>query len=43
MEALLPRCLDSLIIAENFEKLEVWIVNDGSKDRSSEIGHEYET
>ena len=41
MEALLPRCLDSLIIAENFEKLEVWIVNDGSKDRSSEIGHEY--
>lgn len=42
MEALLPRCLNSLIIAENFEKLEVWIVNDGSKDRSSEIGHEYE-
>lgn len=42
MEDLLPRCLDSLIIAENFDKLEVWIVNDGSKDRSSEIGHEYE-
>ena len=42
MEALLPRCLDSLIIAENFEKIEIWIVNDGSKDRSSEIGHEYE-
>lgn len=42
MEALLPRCLDSLIIAENFEKLEIWVVNDGSKDRSSEIGHEYE-
>lgn len=42
MEDLLPRCLDSLIIPENFEKLEVWIVNDGSKDRSSEIGHEYE-
>lgn len=41
MEAFLPRCLDSLIIPENFEKLEVWIVNDGSKDRSSEIGHEY--
>lgn len=42
MEAFLPRCLDSLIIPENFEKLEIWIVNDGSKDRSSEIGHEYE-
>lgn len=43
MEVLLPRCLDSLIVAENFEKLEVWIVNDGSKDHSSEIGHKYET
>lgn len=41
MEALLPRCLDSLLIGENQHLLEVWVVNDGSKDRSSEIGHEY--
>lgn len=42
MEALLPRCLDSLIIGEYLDKLEVWVVNDGSKDCSSVIGHEYE-
>ena len=42
MESLLPRCLDSLIINKNLEKLEVWVVNDGSKDRSSVIGHQYE-
>lgn len=42
MEALLPRCLDSLLIKENLDKLEVWVVNDGSKDKSSEIAHQYE-
>ncbi|MCQ2254489.1 MAG: glycosyltransferase [Bacteroidaceae bacterium] len=42
METLLPRCLDSLLIKENLDKLEVWVVNDGSKDRSSEIAHQYE-
>lgn len=44
MEALLPRCLDSLIIMDdNISKLEVWVVNDGSNDKSSEIAHLYES
>lgn len=42
MEALLPRCLDSLLISQNFEALDILVVNDGSKDRSSEIAHKYE-
>lgn len=44
MEKYLRRCLDSLIISDKtlFEKLEVLVVNDGSKDSSSEIAHEYE-
>ena len=43
MEALLPRCLDSFIIEEEFmNRLEIIVVNDGSKDRSSEIAHQYE-
>lgn len=42
MEALLPKCLNSLVIKDNLEALDVIVVNDGSKDRSSEIGHEYE-
>lgn len=41
MEKYLRRCLDSLIVKENFEMLEVWVVNDGSKDNSSAIAHEY--
>lgn len=43
MENYLPRCLDSLIVNENMDALEVWIVNDGSKDKSSDIGHQYES
>lgn len=44
MEAFLCRCLDTLILDDKniMDKLEVLIVNDGSKDRSSEIAHEYE-
>lgn len=43
MEKYLHKCLSSLIVsAENMEKMEVLIINDGSKDSSSEIGHEYE-
>lgn len=42
MEALLPQCLSSLITPESIETLDVIIVNDGSKDRSSAIAHEYE-
>lgn len=42
MEAYLSRCLDSLIIDRNLlEKVEVLVINDGSKDRSSEIAHGY--
>lgn len=44
MEKYLRKCLDSLIVSdENMELLEVLVVNDGSKDSSSQIAHEYET
>lgn len=44
MENYLRKCLDSLIVSdENMAKLEVLVINDGSKDSSSQIGHEYET
>jgi len=46
MELLLPKCLDSLIIGgiDNvvFNQLEVFVINDGSTDRSSEIAHSYQ-
>ena len=43
MEALLGRCLESFISDQKtMEKLEILVVNDGSKDKSSQIGHEYE-
>ena len=44
MEAYLPKCLESLIIddIELFHKLDVIVVNDGSKDRTSEIAHNFE-
>lgn len=41
MERYLKYCLDSLLIKDNFEALEVLIINDGSKDNSSAIAHEY--
>ena len=43
MEKYLRKCLDSLIVSdENMQWLEVLVVNDGSKDSSSQIAHEYE-
>ncbi|KAB2657537.1 glycosyltransferase [Brucella tritici] len=42
MEALLPRCLDSMLPPSQLDRLEIIIVNDGSKDRSLEIAREYE-
>ena len=44
MEKYLRRCLDSLIIEDDklFNLLEVLIINDGSKDSSSAIAHEYQ-
>ena len=44
MQDYLRKCLDSLIVDESkMSLLEVLIINDGSKDRSSEIAHEYES
>ena len=45
MEAYLPKCLGSLIVDDRdlLQKLDVIVVNDGSKDRTSEIAHEFET
>ena len=45
MEAYLPKCLGSLIVddKELLQKLDVIVVNDGSKDRTSEIAHKFES
>ena len=45
MEKYLHRCLDSLIVKDQslFNQLEVLVINDGSKDSSSAIAHEYES
>lgn len=43
MQEYLHRCLDSLIVRPDLmDWLEVLVVNDGSKDNSSTIAHEYE-
>lgn len=43
MQQYLHRCLDSLIVSDPLMKqLEVLVINDGSKDNSSAIAHEYE-
>ena len=43
MQDYLRRCLDSLIVPEDqMQLLEVLVVNDGSKDNSSAIAHEYQ-
>ena len=43
MQNYLRRCLDSLIVSpELMGFLEVLVVNDGSKDNSSAIAHEYQ-
>jgi glycosyltransferase involved in cell wall biosynthesis len=42
MEKLLHRCLDSIIVESVMDKVQVIVVNDGSKDKTSEIAHEYE-
>ena len=42
MERLLARCLDSFIIEKEYmDKLEIIVVNDGSKDNSIKIAYEY--
>lgn len=43
MQDYLRRCLDSLIVSEErMRLLEVLVINDGSKDHSSAIAHEYQ-
>jgi glycosyltransferase involved in cell wall biosynthesis len=42
-EAYLNRCLDSLIVPEIMDEVQVLIINDGSTDRTSEIAHEYQS
>ena len=43
MQDYLRRCLDSLIVPEEqMTQLEVLVINDGSKDKSSAIAHEYQ-
>ncbi|MCH5174301.1 MAG: glycosyltransferase [Prevotellaceae bacterium] len=44
MECYLDKCLSSLIIPDEnlLDELEVLVINDGSKDSSSEIAHGYE-
>ena len=44
MEKYLDRCLSSLVVGkEQMGLFEALIINDGSKDRTSEIGHSYES
>lgn len=44
MQKYMHHCLDSLLVSnEKMEQLEVLVINDGSKDDSSKIAHEYET
>ncbi len=45
MEKYLPKCLGSLVVddADMLSRLDIIVVNDGSKDRTSEIAHEFET
>lgn len=44
MEKYLDKCLTSLIVSDELmSQLEVLVVNDGSKDRSSDIAHCYES
>lgn len=42
MESLLPRCLNSLLVDETIEDIEVLVVNDGSKDGSLAVALDYE-
>ena len=41
MEALLPRCLDSLLVKEALDRIEAMVVNDGSKDGSLAVANSY--
>ena len=40
-ESFLHKCLDSMLVPELLEKLEILVVNDGSTDRTAEIAEDY--
>ena len=42
MEKYLPRCLDSIMSEKVRDRVQVIVINDGSKDKTSEIAHRYE-
>ncbi len=41
-EHYIRRCLDSILVPETLEAIEVLVINDGSKDKSASIAKEYE-
>lgn len=41
MEKYMSQCLDSLLVP-NIDDVEILVINDGSKDKTSEIAHDYE-
>jgi len=41
MEQYIRRAMESLLLKRNLDAIDVLVINDGSKDRSSEIAHEF--
>lgn len=41
VEKFLPKLLDTIITADKMKDIEVLIINDGSKDSTTEIAEEY--
>lgn len=42
MEEYLSRCIDSLLVPDILDKIEILIINDGSRDRSAKIARNYQ-
>lgn len=42
MERYLARCLDSLLVPSVIKHIEILVINDGSKDQSGVIAHNYQ-
>ncbi len=43
MEKYLQRCLDSILVESVMGRVQVLVINDGSRDKTSKIAHEYES